>query len=206
MGIFSKLFSIFEKLSYHRFATPIMCINSFAESIFWPVPADVMLIPMCVYRRNRALYFALLTVIASVLGAVVGYYLGYYLYDPYISDFIRIMHYQKSMAKATEYLVTYGIMFVFVGAFTPIPYKVIAITAGVCAAQRYTETGSAGALGILPFVLVSFVGRGLRFFLEAGLILIGGDNMEHMIRKYIDRIGWGLVIIIVIFIAYKMLI
>ena len=206
MKIFTSLFNIFEKLSYHRFATPIMCANSFFESIFWPVPADVMLVPMCVYQRRKSLYYAFLTVLFSVLGAVVGYYLGYYLYDPYISDFIRIMHYQKSAAKAAEYLTTYGILFVFVGAFTPIPYKVIAITAGLCAAQRYADEGSAGALGTFSFILVSFVGRGLRFFLEAIIILIGGDKMEHLIRKYIDRIGWFCVFLIVIFVAYKILI
>ncbi len=206
MKIFSKLFQLFEKLSYHRFATPIMCINSFIESIFWPVPADVMLIPMCVYQRKKALYYALLTVIASVLGAVIGYYLGYYLYDPYISNFIKFMHYQKSMSVATEYLVTYGILFVFVGAFTPIPYKVIAITAGVCAADRVMQSGSSGALGILPFVLVSFVGRGLRFFLEAVVILIGGPKMEGVIRKYIDLIGWICVALICLFVAYKILV
>ncbi len=204
--IFSYLFSLFEKLSYHRFATPIMCLNAFIESIFWPVPADVMLVPMCVYQRRKSLYYALLTVISSVLGAIIGYYLGFYLYDPYIHDFIKFMHYQKSMALATSYLVEYGVMFVFVGAFTPIPYKVIAITAGLCAAQSIADSGSAGNLSIIPFVLVSFVGRGLRFFLEAVVILIGGEKMEHVIRKYIDRIGWACVILIVIFVAYKSLI
>ena len=104
MKVFTSLFNAFEKLSNHKFATYIMCANSFFESIFWPVPADVMLVPMCVCHRSRSMYYAFLTVLFSVLGAVVGYYLGYYLFDPYIKDFILLMHYQNSMSKAAEYL------------------------------------------------------------------------------------------------------
>jgi membrane protein YqaA with SNARE-associated domain len=204
--VFTSLFNAFEKLSNHKFATYIMCANSFFESIFWPVPADVMLVPMCVCHRSRSMYYAFLTVLFSVLGAVVGYYLGYYLFDPYIKDFILLMHYQNSMSKAAEYLEAYSIFFVFIGAFTPIPYKVIAITTGLVAAQRYADIGSTGALSILSFIAVSIVGRGLRFFLEAIVIYLGGEKMESAIRKYIDLIGWTCVGIFCIFIAYKILI
>lgn len=202
--IFSAIYELCIKLAKHPRAVWFLCINSFIESIFWPIPPDVMLAPMCLARPQRALYYALLTVVTSVLGAICGYYLGYFIYDPYIADFIEWLNYQDAMVTVREWFtMEYGILMIFIGAFTPIPYKVIAITTGVVAAESVANTGSAGMLTIFYFVLVSFVGRGLRFFLEAGIIMFGGAKMEHAIRKYIDYIGWGCVILLAIYIAYK---
>ena len=109
------------------------------------------------------------------------------------------------MATVREWFtLKYGILMVFVGAFTPVPYKVIAVTTGLVAAESYLATGSVGMLTILNFVLVSFVGRGLRFFLEAGIIMYGGERMERVIRRYIDIIGWACVALIAIYIVYKL--
>lgn len=202
--IFSAIYELCIKLAKHPRAVWFLCINSFIESIFWPIPPDVMLAPMCLARPQRALYYALLTVVTSVLGAICGYYLGYFIYDPYIADFIAWLNYQDAIVTVREWFtMEYGILMIFIGAFTPIPYKVIAITTGVVAAESVANTGSAGMLTIFYFVLVSFVGRGLRFFLEAGIIMFGGAKMEHAIRKYIDYIGWACVILLVIYIAYK---
>lgn len=205
MNIFSTLYEICIKLAKHPKAPWFLCINSFIESIFWPIPPDVMLAPMCLARPKRSLYYALLTVITSVLGAVCGYYLGYFIYDPYIADFINWLGYNDAMATVREWFtLKYGILMVFVGAFTPVPYKVIAVTSGLVAAESYLATGSVGMLTILNFVLVSFVGRGLRFFLEAGIIMYGGERMERVIRRYIDIIGWACVALIAIYIVYKL--
>ena len=205
MNIFSTLYEICIKLAKHPKAPWFLCINSFIESIFWPIPPDVMLAPMCLARPKRSLYYALLTVITSVLGAVCGYYLGYFIYDPYIADFINWRGYNDAMATVREWFtLKYGILMVFVGAFTPVPYKVIAVTTGLVAAESYLATGSVGMLTILNFVLVSFVGRGLRFFLEAGIIMYGGERMERVIRRYIDIIGWACVALIAIYIVYKL--
>lgn len=162
---------------------------------------------MCLARPERSLYYAAITVITSVLGAVVGYYLGYFIYDPWIADFIRWLNYEASMEKVREWFtMEYGILMIFIGAFTPVPYKVIAVTTGVVAAESVASTGSVGMLTIINFVLISLVGRGLRFFLEAGIIMYGGEKMEHAIRRYIDYIGWACVILLVGYIGYKMMI
>lgn len=203
--IFSSIYELCIKLAKHPRAVWFLCINSFIESIFWPIPPDVMLAPMCLARPQRALYYALLTVVSSVLGAICGYYLGYFIYDPYIADFIAWLNYQEAMATVRNwFIMEYGVLMIFIGAFTPIPYKVIAVTAGVVAAESVASTGSAGMLTIFNFVAVSFVGRGLRFFLEAGIIMYGGEKMERAIRKYIDYIGWACVILVIAYIAYKM--
>lgn len=203
--IFSSIYELCIKLAKHPRAVWFLCINSFIESIFWPIPPDVMLAPMCLARPQRALYYALFTVVSSVLGAICGYYLGYFIYDPYIADFIAWLNYQEAMATVRNwFIMEYGVLMIFIGAFTPIPYKVIAVTAGVVAAESVASTGSAGMLTIFNFVAVSFVGRGLRFFLEAGIIMYGGEKMERAIRKYIDYIGWACVILVIAYIAYKM--
>lgn len=205
--IFSAIYELCIKLAKHQKAPWFLCINSFIESIFWPIPPDVMLAPMCLAQPNRALIYATLTVVSSVLGAVCGYYLGYFIYDPYIADFIAWLNYQDAMVTVRNWFtMEYGVLMIFIGAFTPIPYKVIAITTGVVAAESVASTGSAGMLTILSFVLISLVGRGLRFFLEAGIIMWGGERMEHAIRRYIDYIGWACVILLVLYIGYKVMI
>lgn len=166
-----------------------------------------MLAPMCLARPDRSLYYAAITVITSVLGAVCGYYLGYFIYDPYIADLIAWLNYTQAMETVRNWFVMeYGILMIFVGAFTPIPYKVIAVTTGVVAAESMANTGTTGMLTIINFVLASLLGRGLRFFLEAGIIMYGGERMEKAIRRYIDYIGWACVILIVLYIGYKMVI
>lgn len=206
MKIFSYLYEVCIQLAKHPRAPLFLCINSFIESIFWPIPPDVMLAPMCLARPQRALHYALLTVITSVLGAVCGYYLGYFIYDPYIADLIAWLNYTDAMQTVRSwYVMEYGILMIFVGAFTPVPYKVIAVTSGVVAAESMASTGSVGMINIVNFVLVSIVGRGLRFFLEAGLIKWGGARMEKALRRYIDRIGWACIILVVIYIVYKVL-
>lgn len=207
LNIFSSLYEICIKLAKHPKAPLFLGVNSFIESIFWPIPPDVMLAPMCLAQPKRSLYYAAITVITSVLGAVCGYYLGYFIYDPYIADLITWLNYTQSMETVRNWFVMeYGILMIFIGAFTPIPYKVIAVTTGVVAAESLANTGSTGMLTIINFVLVSLVGRGLRFFLEAGVIMYGGERMEHAIRRYIDYIGWACVILIVAYIGYKVMI
>lgn len=204
--IFSAIYELCIKLAKHRKAPLYLCINSFIESVFWPIPPDVMLAPMCLARPERSMYYALLTVVSSVLGAICGYYLGYFIYDPYIADLISWAGYENSMVTVRGWFTSeYGIMMIFIGAFTPIPYKVIAVTCGVMAAESIMNTGSAGMLSILIFIPVSLVGRGLRFFLEAGLIMYGGEKMEHTIRRYIDLIGWLCVVLLAGYIAWKMM-
>ncbi|MGN0894149.1 MAG: YqaA family protein [Succinivibrio sp.] len=204
MKLFSYLYTLFENLAHHRLGVYLMCANSFAESVFWPIPPDLMLVPMCLCNRRRTFWYAFLTVAFSVMGAIVGYYLGYLIYDPYIADIVSFLHYEQHIETVRNWLTRdYGILMIFVGAFTPIPYKVIAVGTGLVAAESVMATGSTGMLNILCFVLVSFVGRGLRFFLEATVIYIGGEKMEKTVKHYIDVIGWLCVLAIAAFILYK---
>lgn len=206
LNIFGRMYDMCIRLAAHPKAVWFLCINSFIESIFWPIPPDVMLAPMCLARPRKAYYYAFVAVMSSVVGAICGYYLGFFIYDPYIKELIEYMGQQHNVAVVRGWFsLQYGVLMIFVGAFTPIPYKIIAVTTGVMAAESLMQTGSTGMLSILIFVPVSLAGRGLRFFLEAGIISFGGEKMERAVRRYIDVIGWALIGIIVIYVLYKVI-
>lgn len=192
------------KLSKHRYAKFFMCVNSFIESIFWPLPVEAILIPMCLAQPKKSLGFAFYATIFSVLGAWVGYLLGYYLWDVLQPIFIKL-GYLHHVETIKEWFESFGILFVALGAFTPIPYKVIAITTGVIAASHGIDMwGFSSQISIYTFLIVSLFGRGARFYLEGGLIKIFGEKMRDNIGKYIDWIGWGCIALAVIgIVVYK---
>lgn len=204
MKLFEKTYEVCIRLAAHPKATLFLVVSSFIESIFWPIPCDAMLVPMALARPNRAMHYATLTMAASVAGAVCGYYLGYFVYDPYIADCIEHLNYDEAMHTVRSwYTKEYGILMVFIGAFTPVPYKVIAITTGVVAAEAFAKTGSHGMINILNFILISIVGRGMRYYLIAWLIKLGGEKMEKAIHRYIDIIGWICVVLFAAYVLYK---
>lgn len=192
MKIFTPLYDWAMKVARHRFASYYLGLMSFAESVFFPVPVDVMLAPMSLAKPDRAWYYALNATACSVIGGAVGYYLGYAMYDTVVMPLIESVGYQSKLDTAQTWFTEYGIWVIFIASFTPVPYKVFTITAGVM-----------GML-FLPFMLVSFVGRGLRFFLVAGLMKWGGESMESKLRQWVDALGWAVVaIIIVLFLIYR---
>lgn len=194
------------KLSKHRYAKIFMCINSFIESIFWPLPVEAILLPMCLARPSKSLWFAFYATIFSVLGAVIGYLLGYYLWDALLQQVFEKMNYIGYVDKIQIWFNEMGILFVAIGAFTPVPYKVIAITTGLIACSNGINIWSFDSqISIYTFILVSFLGRGARFFIEGGVIRIFGEKMADRIRQYIDWIGWGCIVIAIVgIIIYKL--
>ena len=180
------------KAARHKYASYYLSFMSFAESVFFPIPVDIMLAPMSLAKPKKAWYYAMLATVFSVIGGIVGYYLGYALYDSFVQPIIESVGYQDKLLTAESWFKNYGIWVVFIASFTPIPYKVFTITAGIM------------HMAFLAFVIVSIIGRGLRFFLVAGLMRWGGAAMEDKLKIYIDRIGWAVVgLIIAIFMIIK---
>ena len=183
--MFQKLYDKTLQLSKHRHASKYLCVLSFAESSFFPIPPDVMLAPMALAQPDKAFRFALLTTIASVLGGVFGYAIGYFLFDS-IEPWLQTTHYWESYLTAQSWFKDWGFLAVFVAGFSPIPYKVFTIAAG------------AMNMMLLPFVVASIIGRGGRFFLVAMLLAAGGAKLESKLREYMNRLGWATVAIVVI--------
>ena len=184
MRLFSPLYSRAMQWARHRHAQRYLAGLSFAESSFFPIPPDVMLAPMSLAKPSRALWFATLTTIASVLGGVFGYLIGMFAFEA-VEPLLHSAGYYPKYLQAKAWFDEWGFWAVFLAGFSPIPYKVFTITAGVI------------SMAMLPFVLASMIGRGGRFFLVAMLMAWGGERMEALLHKYVDRLGWLLVALVV---------
>ena len=169
----------------HPHAERYLGALSFAESSFFPIPPDVMLAPMCLADRARAWRFAAVTTITSLIGGIAGYAIGYLALEA-IEPWLHNMGYWPAYLKGRAWFDEWGVWAVFVAGFSPIPYKIFTISAG------------AAALNLPGFIIASLVGRGARFFLVAGLIVAGGERMAIALPKYVERIGWAVVILTVI--------
>jgi membrane protein YqaA with SNARE-associated domain len=173
----------------HPHAERYLGALSFAESSFFPIPPDVMLAPMCLADRKRAWRFAAITAITSLLGGMAGYAIGYFLFAS-IEPWMHSMGYWPAYIRGKEWFDSWGVWAVFIAGFSPIPYKIFTITAGVA------------ALNFPAFVLASLLGRGARFFLVAGLVVAGGEQLEAAIPKYVERIGWAVVVLAIMIGGY----
>lgn len=172
--------------SRHQKAPTFLTGMSFAESVFFPIPVDIMLAPMALSKPTQAWHYAMLATIASVIGGIFGYYLGYFAYESLLQPWIESVGYQPKLDQAISWFEQYGVWVVFVAGFSPIPYKVFTISAGIM------------QMAIVPFIVASLIGRGMRFYLVAGLMRWGGSKMEEKLRDIIDFLGWAVVIIVAV--------
>ncbi len=193
MALFSRLYEKALQWAQHRYAAWYLAALSFAESSFFPIPPDVMLAPMVLARRALAWRYALITTVASVAGGALGYLIGLFAFEM-VEEWLRQSHYWSAFQQAQAWFEEWGIWAIFIAGFSPVPYKIFTITAGVA------------GMAFLPFIIVSFIGRGMRFFLVAGLIWWGGERFEALLRCYVDRLGWGLVALILLsYVIFKVI-
>jgi membrane protein YqaA with SNARE-associated domain len=141
---------------------------------------------MVLAKPHKAWYYASLTTIASILGGAVGYWLGYLMFEPWIQPLVTNFGYQARFDIAIAWFTEWGVWVVFIAGFSPIPYKLFTVSAGFL------------QMAFLPFFIASAIGRGMRFFLVAGLIKWGGSTMEQKIRQWVDVLGWAIVAAIVV--------
>ncbi len=181
-NLFTRSYDAIMFWAKSKHAVSMLSTVSFVESFIFPVPPDLLLIPLSISNPKKAYFFAMLTTIFSVLGGVVGYLIGIYFSDLFLSTLGWILD-EKSVEITTEWMAEWGVMVVLISGFSPIPYKIFTVASGV--------TG----LAFIPFLIASFLGRGMRFFLISFIISKGGDNLEKKLREYAEFIGWtGLMI------------
>jgi len=176
-NLFPRSYDAIMLWAKSKHAVSILSTVSFVESFIFPIPPDLLLIPLSISNPRKAYYFAMLTTIFSVLGGVIGYLIGIYFADLFLST-LGWMFDKKSVETTTEWMAEWGVMVVLISGFSPIPYKIFTVASGV--------TG----LTFIPFLIASFLGRGMRFFLIGFIISKGGDNLEKKLRKYSEVIGW----------------
>ena len=179
--LFARLYDWVMTKVRHRHAPAYLYGMSFAESVFFPIPPDVMLAPMALAKPEKAWHYALWTSISSTFGGLAGYLLGYWLFDLAVLPMINAMGYQQQFALIQQWFLEYDFWIVFLAGFSPIPYKL------------FTVTGGMMHMALLPFMLASVISRSARFFLVAGLMKWGGAAMEAKLRQYVEWLGWGTV-------------
>ena len=170
------------------YAPLALFIITFWESSFFPIPPDPLLIAMAVAEPQNAPLFALIATTASVLGAVLGYFIGKKGGRPIVYKLFK----EKKVRAAEGLYQRYDVWAVGAAAFTPIPYKVFTITAGIA------------ELRFWPFMLVSVVGRGARFFLLGMLVFFFGPQIQNAIDQYFELLTISFLVLIVLgFVAVK---
>jgi len=165
------------------YALPALVVLSFAESSFFPVPPDVLLIALCFCRPERWFALAAWCTLASVAGGVLGYGIGWGLWETVGQPIVRFYNGESVVESVRVWYDEFGFWGVLIAAVTPIPYKVFTIASGL---MRFD---------LLQFILASVLGRGLRFFLVAGLIRIFGRTIKPFMERHFELAASLLVVL-----------
>ena len=192
MKLFGPIYRYILLLAKHPLAERYLAAVSFAESSFFPIPVDVMLAPMVLADKDKAWRLASITAIMSVIGGFFGYMIGLFFFESFGTAMLDYFHAHETFEQVKALYTKHGMVIVLVAGFTPIPYKIFTIASGVI------------GIAIVPFMLMSLISRGARFFLVAGLIKLGGDTLEDTIHQKVEWLGWGSLLLIVTgFAIYK---
>jgi membrane protein YqaA with SNARE-associated domain len=180
-----RLYDRVLRLAGSRRAGLWLAVVSFAESSFFPIPPDVLLVPMVLARPDRAWRLALICTAASVTGGALGYLIGYALFDVLAQPILRAYHYQDAFAAFQATYARWGLWVILVKGLTPIPYKIVTIASG------------AARFDFPLFMLASLATRGVRFFAVAALLRFYGEPVRAFIEKRLTLVTMAVAVGIV---------
>ena len=198
--MFNTLYKKCLELAAHKSSKYYLAIVSFVESSFFPIPPDVMVIPMVISKKKDFIKIFLITTIFSVLGGLLGYFIGAFFYDlgSQIMNIYgyenRLINLKNSLINSDGFYAWLGIL--FLAGFTPLPYKVFTITSGLI------------GFNIIIFILISLISRGLRFFIVSYLSYKFGNLFTQFMDKHGSKwfsiIGFIIIIIgVVIYLLFR---
>jgi len=174
-------------------ARPVLFWVSFIESSFFPIPPDVMLVPMVLADRLKAWTFATIATVGSVLGGILGYAIGYFFFEQIGQPILAFYGRAESFEQFRLWFNEWGAWILIVKGMTPFPYKVLTITAGVT------------HMPIVAFMVASVVARAMRFYLVAGLLYFFGEPIRSFIEQRLSLVTTVLVVLVVAgFVAVKL--
>ena len=194
--MFNTLYKKCLELAAHKSSKYYLAVVSFVESSFFPIPPDVMVIPMVISKKDDFLKIFLITTIFSVLGGILGYFIGAYFFDIGIQFLIFYGYEEKLISLKSDLIISEGfyawLSILFLAGFTPLPYKVFTIASGLI------------GFNIFIFILISFISRGLRFFIVSYLSYKFGNIFTQFMEKHGSK--WftivGILIVIIGIIIY----
>ena len=183
--MFKRLSHWTLSLAEHSRATYALAAVSFAESSFFPIPPDVLLVPMALAKPKKAWFYASVCTIASVLGGIAGYAIGYLLYETVGLWLVQLYGYAQKVDALRVFYDQWGWAFILVKGVTPIPYKLVTIVSGLL------------EYNLALFILLSIITRGARFFLLAAALNAWGDRIRDLLDRHFG-LFLGLIIVFVI--------
>lgn len=183
--MFRALYDWVLRMAHHRHALPALAAVSFAESSFFPIPPDAMLIPMVIARRERAWTIAAVCTVFSVLGAMLGYAIGYFLLESVGDWIIQLYHMQNKVQQFQTTYAEYGAAIILLKGLTPIPFKLVTIASGIA------------KFNFPLFVILCAITRGARFFIIAALLKRYGAPVQVFIEERLNLFAWGFLLLIV---------
>lgn len=183
--MFRALYDWVLRLAHHRHANTSLAAVSFAESSFFPIPPDAMMIPMVLARRDKAYQIATIATVASVVGGVLGYFIGMFLMESVGNWVVNLYHLQEKMDAYVASYNQYGAAIILLKGLTPIPYKLVTIASGIA------------HFNLPLFILLSAITRGARFFLVAALLKKYGEPVQAFIEKRLNLLAWLFLLLLI---------
>ncbi len=191
MGIFAKLYDKTLCLAEHKHAAHYLALISFAESLFMPIPIDVVLSAMMLSRPHKSYNLALVATISSLFGGLLAYCLGALAFEPIIKPILIFFNCYHTYGSVLANFTRWGFWLMLLAGLIPIPYKLFTLGAGII------------RLALPSFILAAIIGRGTRFFLLALLLATKGESLRAKIRQLSDYVGWFLLTILSIICLVK---
>ena len=188
MKFVESIYAHFVKFTKKKNSWIFLSFISFIESIFFPLPTDIFLAPAVIFNKQKVFFLTIITILFSVFGGVVGYLIGQYLWSSFSEDLISFYpKFEDQFMIFKDDFSKYGWFLVIIGGFTPMPYKIVAISSGIL------------NLNLLVFIICSIVSRGARFALVSFLFFRYGKTIKETVEKNINFIS---LILLLIFIFY----
>lgn len=187
-----KWYEDIKRLARHPLAERYFAFICFIESSFFPIPPDLMLIPMVQAKREAWWRYALIATIFSVLGGIAGYFIGLFFFDAIAQPILEKLGKVEKMESFKETISQYGAIGIFGAGLTPFPYKVITIMSGVL------------QINFAVFVAASVLARSMRFFLVAGCVRLFGERAERLLKEHFALFTIGIfALIAALYFAYR---
>ena len=182
-----KLYLKILDLCSKNYSEKVLYFLTVIESIFFPIPTDIFMMPIQLVKRNRAIQIGLWVTLFSVIGGIIGYYIGYFFFDAFGNKIINFYGYQdkfnqltKSISKEFEFWI------IFTAGLTPIPYKLFTLSSGFA------------KFDIIIFIIASFISRGLRFLTISFLIWKFGEKIKFFIERYFNILSILFLILLIL--------
>ena len=184
-----------KSFSNTRFAMPFIFFIGYVEAIIFPLPQEIFMLPMMLSERSKVFRIAFYSFVGSILGGITAYYLGLLFFDSVVNPIINFYDYSHHFLFFKDQINEFGFIYVFIGGFTPLPFKIITLTSGALNIPFWN------------FLIAAILSRGLRFYLVGFLVWKYGEKVINTVDKKLNLISFCILgIVLIFYFIYKIII